>query len=439
MGKWNIASLLLAGLALSGCIHIDNAFTGLPPGPWRAEVSLLSNPAGTRVLEDEISIGVEEIAAGKLPFTFEVFYDSDTSFYIEIINGAERIYVDDITMGLDRTTGRDTIQINLPGYESYIEGEFEENEIRGEFVAPSRGPDYRLPFRARFGQNHRFTQLRKPPNMDLTGRWEVQFETETDHPYPAVGIFKQEGNELTGTFLTETGDYRYLEGTIQQDKLYLSTFDGAHLFLFEGKILADGTLTGSFRSGSHYRCIWEAERNDSAKLRPLTEYLSVIDPSPFDLMFEQPNGEMYDIAKVEAGVKLIQIMGTWCPNCKDETRFLNSYLAANKENPVTALAVAFERRPKQEALAYLPAYADQMQLPYPIAYGGSTSKDEAGKRFYMLNEIQAWPTLLVLDSRNKIRRVYSGFNGPATEGFLTFKEDFEQITSELISEYRANR
>jgi len=35
-----------------------------------------------------------------------------------------------------------------------------------------------------------------------------------------------------GTFLTPVGDYRYLEGNIMNDKLYLSTFDGNHAFLF---------------------------------------------------------------------------------------------------------------------------------------------------------------------------------------------------------------
>jgi len=429
---------VLAGfLLLSSCIRIENAFVGLPPGPWRAEITLTDNPDAMRELEDEISIGVEEIALGKLPFNFEVFYESDSSFYLEILNGEERIRVDDITMGLDRTTGRDTIFIRFPGFNSYIDGEFEENEIRGEFVDPSRGPEYRLPFRARFGQNHRFTRLRKPPAQNLSGKWEVEFEIERENPYPAVGIFDQKGNELSGTFLTETGDYRYLEGTVQADKAYLSAFDGAHLFLFEAKIQPDGSLLGSFRSGSHYRSLWKASPNANATLPGLTEYIEVVDPAPFDLTFDLLNGEPYRISKVDAGVKLVQIMGTWCPNCKDETEFLIEYLKAHPEDPVAVLGVAYERMPKEEALQYLPEYTRKMKITYPLVYGGSLSREEASERFSMLSQIQAWPTLLVLDHNNRIRRVYSGFRGPATSGFTAFWEDFQQITQELMEEYRS--
>jgi thiol-disulfide isomerase/thioredoxin len=428
----------LAGLLLlSSCIRIENAFVGLPPGPWRAEITLTENPDAMRELEDEISIGIEEIAQGKLPFNFEVTYESDSSFYLEILNGEERIRVDDITMGLDRSTGRDTILIRFPGFETYVDGEFEENEIRGDFVDPTRGPDYRLPFRARFGQDHRFTRLRKTPAQDLSGKWEVAFEIETDEPYPAVGVFEQEGNALTGTFLTESGDYRYLEGTVQADKAYLSAFDGAHLFLFEAKMQPDGSLLGSFRSGKHYRSLWKATRNENARLPELTEYIEVVDPDPFDLTFELPNGEPYRISEIDAGVKLVQIMGTWCPNCKDETEFLVEFLKDHPEDAITALGVAYERRPRKEAVQYLPVYARKMNIPYPIAYGGSLSKEEAGKTFSMLSEIQAWPTLLVLDQNNRIRRVYSGFLGPATSGFTAFQEDFGQITQELMEEYRS--
>jgi len=43
-------------------------------------------------------------------------------------------------------------------------------------------------------------------------------------------LFKQTKNKLTGTFLTTTGDYRYLDGIVTGDSLKLSTFDGAHAY-----------------------------------------------------------------------------------------------------------------------------------------------------------------------------------------------------------------
>ena len=58
-------------------------------------------------------------------------------------------------------------------------------------------------------------------------------------PYDVVGIFEQFENEVTGTFLTETGDYRFLQGNVIADSLFLSCFDGAHAFLFKAQKRGD--------------------------------------------------------------------------------------------------------------------------------------------------------------------------------------------------------
>ena len=62
----------------------------------------------------------------------------------------------------------------------------------------------------------------------------------------------QEKNRVTGTLRTNTGDYRYLEGIVDGDSLRLSTFDGAHAFLFTAKV-TDSSLSGTFYSGNHFK------------------------------------------------------------------------------------------------------------------------------------------------------------------------------------------
>ena len=56
---------------------------------------------------------------------------------------------------------------------------------------------------------------------------------------------------VTGTFLTETGDYRYLEGVVDGDSLKLSCFDGSHAFLFHAALDQD-SFRGRFWSGTHW-------------------------------------------------------------------------------------------------------------------------------------------------------------------------------------------
>ncbi len=268
--NWSIAAGILLLLFLSGCFVIENQYSGLPPGPWRAILKLdpvlvIPNPRG-EPLPEKVNLKFDEVSQGQLPFNFKVIYDNKEAFHIEIINGEQRIRIEDITLGLDRQTAKDTVKIEFPGTDAYLRGIFEENVLEGEWVVKDR-EDYAIPFVAYHGQAHRFTTLRKTPDMDVSGRWEVTFGIDTEDSYSAVAEFEQNGNNLTGAFKTEQGSYRNLAGTIQNDKLYLSAFDGVNAYLFEGKILEDSTLIGSFRSGKHYKTLWEAKPNPKAVLQ----------------------------------------------------------------------------------------------------------------------------------------------------------------------------
>ena len=154
-----ILGLLLA-TCLSSCFVMDNPFSSVAPGTWRAILQIepkvpFENKKG-KPLPELMDIQMQEVTEGQLPFLMEVTYLDKDRFYIEIINGEERIRLDDIQFGHDRKTGKDTILINIPVYEAYIRADFEERMMAGEFVATNR-KNYSIPFIARHGQNHRFT------------------------------------------------------------------------------------------------------------------------------------------------------------------------------------------------------------------------------------------------------------------------------------------
>ncbi|MDX1409677.1 MAG: hypothetical protein R3330_16125, partial [Saprospiraceae bacterium] len=103
-GSWIVICVLISAAA---CIKIQNEYSVIPPGIWRAELDLTAGSISDAETFDERS-------QGQLPFNFAVIYDTQDSLHIEIINGTERIVVTDITYGRDVRTGRDTIQINFP-------------------------------------------------------------------------------------------------------------------------------------------------------------------------------------------------------------------------------------------------------------------------------------------------------------------------------------
>jgi thiol-disulfide isomerase/thioredoxin len=425
---------------LGSCVRVENNFSKLPPGIWRGTLQLageqFSNP-----IEDnsEISTSAFNDSKGELPFNFEVFYSNDTTIYIEIINGEERIRIDDIKYGRDNQTAKDTVLIEFNEFDSYIEAIFVENKMEGHWVVNYR-ENYRIPFTAIYGQHHRFNTLGEKPNHLLTGIWQTEFEINEENPYPAKAIFEQNGEALTGTFLTETGDYRYLAGDVQGDKLFLSCFDGAHAFLFEAKVLADSSIYGIFKSGSHYTTEWTASRNKDFKLQDPYELTKLKDStdSNFDKIFENIQIDQQDSnwQKFKSSkVKLVQFMGTWCPNCKDEAIFLKKYSAENPNQDLSIIGLCFERyRDSDIALNKIESYASKMDLPYALYYGGYYNKKEVSNAFPMLNEIIAYPTLLFINKDNEIVKIHTGFSGPATDEFNAFSADFNETIQKLLNE-----
>ena len=309
--------------------------------------------------------------------------------------------------------------------------------MEGEWVVNDR-ENYNIPFKAYQGQSYRFTTLLKPPVMDVSGRWEATFGVEGESPYKAIGEFKQDGNHLSGTFLTETGDYRFLDGTIQHDKLYLSCFDGAHAFLFEAKIQPDSTLIGSFRSGKHYKTLWTAKVNPDVQLRDphsLSYIREGYEGKTFS--FESPEGKTVSLSdpRYQGKVVLIQILGSWCPNCRDESVFLQKYLEEHPDQPVEVIGLSFERYQEPEkAKKSIQTFKKALGLNYEIILAGKADEQETAKALPMLNQVVAYPTLIVADKAGKIRRIHTGFKGPATDEYQSFKQDFASYIKQLLEE-----
>src|ERR1700761_6712602 len=107
--------------------------------------------------------------------------------------------------------------------------------LNGQWIKHLGDKDAKMEFVAAPDFGWRFFSSKQKSDYDVTGRWSAIFG-EGDKKDTTVGEFKQVGSKLTGTFLTTTGDYRYLEGSVSGNKLFLSCFDGGHAFLFTADI-----------------------------------------------------------------------------------------------------------------------------------------------------------------------------------------------------------
>lgn len=417
--------IMLPALLFCSCIRFSNTYTAIPPGIWRA----------TLILSADSSDIAEERSGGLLPFNFEVEYIDEDTFHIVIRNGDERIVCTEVGFGQDRRTARDTIRFVVPPFGTYVAAQCEEDAIEGHWYDPSRGEHYRIPFRAYHGQAERFRIAPNTRPRDFSGQWEAAFSIETEKPYRAIGIFEQEGSRLTGTFLLETGDYRYLEGNADTDRLYLSVFDGSHAYLFEAKMQDDGTLSGIFRSGNHYKTYWTATRTDTVSLAdPYAMTMMKEGMKTLEFSFPNTEGRIVTLNDPQfAGKpKVVMLFGTWCPNCLDETQFVLNYIKAHPNIDLYFVSLAFERHTDREkALQALRDYKRRMDIPWEILYAGSSSKQKASEALPMLSEVLSFPTMMFLDKENRVVKIHTGFYGPATAQYTTFQREFDETVKQL--------
>lgn len=378
------ALFLLAGATLQA---------QLLPGTWR----------GVLQLNDSV----------QLPFNFEASAPGRPPHLI-IRNAGERIVVTEITATADSVFWR------MPVFDSEFRCKrSSQKSVQGVWINHMRKTNNRIPFTAVWGDSTRF---RTTSNIvvNFTGRWKTTFSPDSEkNKTAAVGEFVQQGTHLTGTFLTETGDYRYLEGSGTADSLQLSCFDGAHAFVFKARYdMRHGRFTGSFWSGNHWHETWQAHRDESATLRDPEKLTFVIDSSKtVDFTFQNTEGETISLhdKRYKGKPVIIQVMGSWCPNCMDETKTLAELY--KKYNPLglEIIALAYEKtNDPAKAREVVTRLKKHYGVTYEMLITGKTGKDEASQSLPFLNGIMAFPTTIYIDKKGNVRKVYTGFNGPAT-------------------------
>jgi thiol-disulfide isomerase/thioredoxin len=136
-------------------------------------------------------------------------------------------------------------------------------------------------------------------------------------------------------------------------------------------------------------------------------------------------------------VVIVQIMGSWCPNCMDETAYLVNYYKKYQPKGVEIVGLAYERTTdfarSQRALKQL---TDRFKIPYPVLITGYTpARGEATKSLPMMEKVLGFPTTIIIDKKGDVRKIHTGFSGPGTgEHYIEFISEFERLTNSLLAE-----
>jgi thiol-disulfide isomerase/thioredoxin len=364
-----------------------------------------------------------------IPFMIDFSLKKD-KVQMEIVNADERVKM---TLKSDK----DSVTAFFPESEAYLKFKLDQNntEIRGYWVNPNKKSVVKIPFNA--WQINEIIEM-APNTSNISGRWKTTFSPNSNESENAVGLFEQTAGMIKGTFLTETGDYRYLAGTIGTDQFQISTFNGSWAFRFDGKVVGD-SIYGNFYSGKNYQTNWIGVRDQGAKLTDEKNLTYVVNDKPirFDKIIDLKGKPFrYPNSKLENKVIVFQIMGTWCPNCMDETKMLNSFYEQYKSKGLEIISLGYEVGTNQkQQINRLKAFKKRLGVKYGVLLAGTNDKNVAAQQFPMLNGIMSFPTSIIVDRKGKIRYVHTGFSGPATgEEYLKLKGKFQSEIEELLNE-----
>jgi thiol-disulfide isomerase/thioredoxin len=372
------------------------------------------------------------LPGGELPFGLELREEAGKPYAI-LRNGSEEVRVGEVSI-----TGS-KLRLAMPAYSHVLELEAAGGELRGEarMLRPG-GAHLSIPLSARLGESWRFFRSKDPKPARVDGRWAVEFRSGSGTE-SGIAELRQEGDEVTGTVLTPTGDQRFLAGEVQGRELYLSRFDGGSPYLYHAHLAPDGSLEGRFWSGTWSVEDFKAVRDEHARLDDPGEKAGIKDPTGrFSFSFPDLDGHTVSLAdpRFHGKVVVVAIGGSWCPNCHDETAFLVPYFAKLHPRGLEIVYLEFEyENGFAEAVAANRRFVAHYGIPWPVLIGGSSNKEAAGERLPALPRIYGWPTTLFIDRSGKVRRIHTGFSGPATGAhYAAWREEFESLTDTLLAE-----
>jgi len=370
-------------------------------GPWRAA---LASPGGA------------------LPFGLEFASDGE-GLVAYAINGDERVQFS--------TASRDehSVALRIDAYDSEITATLstDANAMSGKWTKTTPAGPASMSFSARRGQGPRFEGPGRAPQhavpTSVDGDWSMVFTEKDGSTFAGRGVLTTHGRSVRGTILTDTGDYRYLDGRYTAGVLELSCFDGGHAFLFRAAADASGSLSGDFWSRGSYHAAWTATRMAPDDPSPLADPYAAVALSDtakngrFEFAFEDLSGTRVTDRdpRFDGKVVLVEVFGTWCPNCNDYAPLLAKWDKRYRDRGLEIVGLAFEMTGDVERdRRFVGAYARRHGLAFPLLLAGTSDKTDAAAVLPGLDRVLSYPTTVFVGRDGAVAKIHSGFSGPAT-------------------------
>jgi thiol-disulfide isomerase/thioredoxin len=375
-----------------------------------------------------ISFGGQDI-----PFRLQIAGDG-SNLKGWLFNGDDKV----VASGASFQNG--SLVLNFDSYAAKLEAKLQDGALVGQY-GPMLKKNY--PIKAQRHATGGTTSTISPPPASINGLWEVPVKSGKGEQAWRLIVQQKSASDVSAAILRVDGDTGALTGGYKDGKFVLSHFSGGRPSLMILTPASDGTLAIDM-TDLHGSSQMTATRPDVARAKGLPppadpdHHTTVKNASePFRFSFPDLNGKIVSNtdARFQGKVVLVNVTGSWCPNCHDEAPFLAELYRKYRSQGLEVVALSFEEGDQLTNPTRLRAFMKEYGIDYTVLLGG-TPDDRDAKLTQPVN-LNSWPTTFFLGRDGRVRFVHAGFPGPAS-GELYHKavHEFDAQVESLLAENR---
>jgi peroxiredoxin len=312
-----------------------------------------------------------------------------------------------------------------------LDATFDESEFKGTFV--TRRSNSKL-------LNKTVTAKRAVPVKDnvkpasIAGAWTLKAEDNDPKNVWTIAI-QQSGADISGAIQRLDGDSGTLTGTIRGNALVMSHFSGIRPGVLRGELGTDGMLHVTYNDQLKMTGL----RSDTAEkqgVRPVDprSYTKVKNPDqPFPFAFPDLTGKIVSNTdeRFKGKVVLVNLTGSWCPNCNDDAPFLDGLYKKYRAAGLEVVGLSFESGDLDYDRERVQEFINRNKVTYPILIAGTT--DNVAEKLPFVENFAAFPTTFFLGRDGKVKSIHDGFSGVGTGAAnVKLKREIEEQVTELL-------
>jgi thiol-disulfide isomerase/thioredoxin len=391
-------------------------------------VACLPTPGQAQSIDGlwDATVTVNNVA---IPFRIELS-SKGTEVRSYFFNGEERVNAS--TQGSYRDGFLD---LKFASYATELKATSKDGLLTGSYEG---GPGSSYPFQAK-RHNPSLTASADSSAPLIDGRWEIQVKSPKGESAWHF-IVKQSGPSVSAAILRVDGDTGTLSGNYKDGKFVLSHFTGERPFYLEVTPLVDGTLHLELSNYRETQTL-TAFRPEAARGKGLappddpTQHTKLKNPNePLHFSFPDLQGRIVsdDDARFRGKVVLVNITGSWCPNCHDEAPFLEALYQKYRDQGLDIVALDFEPAEQLKDPSRLRAFIARYGIEYTYLIAGEPS--QLNEKIPQAKNLNAWPTTFLIGRDGLVHDIHTGFTSRASGEFdANLRQEIDSDVARLIS------